>query len=141
MITQNDKNNATLLHLIAFAKYLIPFAGIIVPLIIWQSKKEESEFLDLHGKRVINFHLSTMLYGIIFLTIMGIAFFGSIIELIQLENSNIDFIPVKLITVLIIGFTLIGLYSIFEFILIILGSVRANEGKEYKYPLTINFIK
>ncbi|MBC8883034.1 DUF4870 domain-containing protein [Flavobacterium piscinae] len=33
------------------------------------------------------------------------------------------------------------MWTIAEFVLVILGTVRANEGTVYKYPFTINFIK
>jgi hypothetical protein len=141
MTSQNEKTTAALLHLSAFAKYLIPFAGIVVPLIIWQTKKHQSEYVDENGKAVVNFHLSILAYSIVIAIVLGIFFIGSIANYIEIENAGGDVIPIDLITVGIIGASVLGIWTIAEFVLVILGTVRANEGTVYKYPLTINFIK
>jgi uncharacterized Tic20 family protein len=141
MTTQNEKTTAALLHLSAFAKYLIPFAGIVVPLIIWQTKKHQSEYVDENGKSVVNFHLSILAYSIVIAIVLGIFFIGSIVNYIEIENAGGNVVPIDLITVGIIGASVLGIWTIAEFVLVILGTVRANEGTVYKYPLTINFIK
>ena len=141
MTTQNEKTTAALLHLSAFAKYLIPFAGIVVPLIIWQTKKHQSEYVDENGKAVVNFHISILAYSIVIAIVLGIFFIGSIANYIEIENAGGDVIPIDLITVGIIAASVLGIWTIAEFILVILGTVRANEGSVYKYPFTINFIK
>lgn len=141
MTTQNEKTTAALLHLSAFAKYLIPFAGIVVPLIIWQTKKHQSEYVDENGKAVVNFHLSILAYSIVIAIVLGIFFIGSIANYIEIENASGDVIPIDLITAGIISLSVLGIWTIAEFILVILGTVRANEGSVYKYPFTINFIK
>jgi uncharacterized Tic20 family protein len=141
MTAQNEKTTAALLHLSAFAKYLIPFAGIVVPLIIWQTKKHQSEYVDETGKSVVNFHLSILVYSIVIAIILGIFFLGSIVKYIEIENAGGDVVPIDLITVGIISLAVLGIWTIAEFILVILGTVRANEGTVYKYPFTINFIK
>jgi uncharacterized protein len=141
MKTQNEKTTAALLHLSAFAKYLIPFAGIIAPLIVWQTKKHESNYVDETGKSVINFHLSTLVYSIVLIIIIGVLFLGTIINYIEIEQAGGDVVPVNLITIGIVSLFILGTWTIIEFILIILGSVKANEGTVYHYPLTIPFIK
>lgn len=141
MKTQNEKTTAALLHLSAFAKYLIPFAGIVAPLIIWQTKKHESNYVDETGKSVINFHLSTLVYSIVLIIIIGVLFLGTIINYIEIEQAGGDVVPVNLITIGIVSLFILGTWTIIEFILIILGSVKANEGTVYHYPLTIPFIK
>ena len=141
MTSQNEKTTAALLHLSAFAKYLIPFAGIVVPLIIWQTKKHQSEYVDENGKAVVNFHLSILAYSIVIAIVLGIFFIGSIANYIEIENAGGDVIPIDLITAGIISLSVLGIWTIAEFILVILGTVRANEGTVYKYPFTINFIK
>ena len=65
MTTANDKNIATVLQLSALSQYIIPFGNYILPIIIWSSKKNESEFVDFNGKQVLNFQLSIFLYSVI----------------------------------------------------------------------------
>lgn len=141
MTAQNEKTTAALLHLSAFAKYLIPFAGIVAPLIIWQTKKHESAYVDETGKSVINFHLSTLVYSIVIAIIIGVLFLGNIINYIKIEEAGGDIVPVNLIIIGIVSLSVLGIWTLIEFILIILGSVKANEGTVYRYPLTIPFIK
>ncbi|MEZ4838784.1 DUF4870 domain-containing protein [Flavobacterium sp.] len=141
MTPQNEKTTAALLHLSAFAKYLTPFAGIVVPLIIWQTKKHQSEYVDENGKAVVNFHLSILAYSILITIVLGIFFIGSIANYVEIENAGGEVIPIDLITVGIVSLSVLGIWTIAEFILVILGTVRANEGSVYKYPFTINFIK
>ena len=50
-----DKTN----HLLAFSMYIgLPFGNILGPLIIWQLKKGESEYVDYHGRESLNFQIS-----------------------------------------------------------------------------------
>ena len=65
MITTNDKNIATVLHLSTLTQYIIPFGNYIFPIVIWSSKKGESEFIDYNGKQVLNFQLSIFLYSVV----------------------------------------------------------------------------
>src|SRR5262249_28231026 len=52
---------AMILHLSAI------FTGMLVPLIIWLTKKDESRFVDFHGRQCLNFQLSIgVLGGMIF---------------------------------------------------------------------------
>ena len=50
MKKNSENTNAFLIHISAFAGYLFPFGSIITPLILWQTLKERSGYLDEHGK-------------------------------------------------------------------------------------------
>ncbi len=41
----------------------------------------------------------------------------------------------------LIGFVLIGVIIIFQIVVIIVASIKANEGVCYRYPYAIRFIK
>jgi|GEM_PF-155797 len=113
-MTQKDERQwAMLSHLGTFSACLIPFANIIVPLVIWQVKKDESSFTVEHSKESLNFQISLMIY----------------------------YIATTLLILIIIGFILfIGLF-IFNIIIVIIAGIKANEGEYYKYPMTIRFFK
>lgn len=100
-------------HLSAFSGYLIPFGSVLGPLIIWLIKKDEMTFVDDQGKESLNFQL-TMLIAVIVSAILMLVF---------------------------IGFLLLGVLIIFQIIVIIMASIKANEGVRYRYPYTIRFIK
>lgn len=147
IISDKEKNWATILHLSAFGQFIFPFFGCIwIPLIIWLIKREKESFIDSQGKEVINFNLTIVLAWImsIILLIVGIGiFFGT--ASMDLGN-NFDFC----ISPLCIFFkilALIGVISwffgilIFWFICTIVGAIKANDGQAYGYPLRIRFLR
>lgn len=123
MITRNDKNYSSITHLSGFAGCFFPFGNIIVPLVLWLAKKNESSYIDAHGKAAVNFQLSLILYGFLLaLLIVPIA--------ILTLGLGIIAIVIGIIPALI-------LYCVF----IISASIKANNGEYYNYPFTIEFIK
>jgi len=110
---QSDYNIATLLHLSAFAGFLVPFGNLIGPLVIWLLKRHDSAFVDQHGKAAVNFQISMTIY----------------------------FVISVILIFLLIGIPLLIGLVVFDLIATILAAVRANDGREYNYPLTIRFIK
>jgi len=112
-LTQDEKQMGMFCHLSAFAGLLIPFGSIIGPLIIWLMKKDQSEYIDYHGKEALNFQLT-----------MAIAFIVSFF-----------------LMVVLIGFFLLAGLAIFELVIIIIAAIKANDGLRFEYPLSIKFIK
>lgn len=108
----NEKQWALFCHLGAFAGYIVPFGNIIVPLIIWSSKKDESGLIDKAGKESINFQISMTIYIIISVILM----------------------------ILLIGFFLLAALCILNIILILIAAMKTDKGEDYEYPLTIRFI-
>jgi len=141
MINQNEKNTAVALHLCTLAKFLIPFAGIIIPMVIWQNKKHQSDFIDQNGKSVLNFNLSVLLYGIVIGIIGAIFFIDAIVEVIKMSANDVDYIPINLITTAIVLSVIVAIWCVIEFILIIIGSLKAGNGEVFHYPLSIPFLK
>ena len=109
----NEKQMSMFCHLAAFAGLIIPFGSIIGPLVIWLMKKDESAYIDYHGKEALNFQIT-----------MAIAFFVSFILMF-----------------VFIGFLLVAGLAIFELVVIIIASIRASEGVKYQYPINFRFIK
>ena len=133
MLTNNHKNIASILHIGTFSKYLFPFGNFIVPLIIWTTNKDKSEFIDLHGKQVINFQLSITLYLFVILLILipFIIHFGINIENLENMNGTISFyeltkFPISLIMFILSTGLIIGL-SILELYATIKAALKANE--------------
>jgi uncharacterized protein len=65
MQSTNEKNTACYIHLSSLAQYIIPFGNIIFPFLIWNSKKDNSDFVNFNGKQVLNFQFSILLFSII----------------------------------------------------------------------------
>ena len=151
MITNTEKNWATLTHIGAFGQYLFPLGNFIIPIIIWSSKKNESEFIDNNGKQCINFQLSVFLYSLILGAIFVPAFFISFLSHITFNElihdrhfiiQDLNFSEnVGLITTGAIAIFFLVCLKIAEFFLIIQAAVKTANGERYSYPLTLKFMK
>lgn len=108
----DERGYTSMMHISQFAGILIPFAGFILPIVMWISGKEDSEIVDQHGKVVINWMISLAIY----LTICGI--------------------------LTIIGIGLIGLIAlgILNVVFVIKGAIKANDGILWPYPMTIKIL-
>ena len=100
-------------HIAAVAGYLIPFGNIIGPLLVWQLKKEDGQFIDDQGKESVNFQITV-----------------SIAMLISAA-----------LTLILIGFLLIFIVGLGALILVVIAAIKANDGEAYRYPLTLRLIK
>ncbi len=112
-LSETERNWAMLCHLSAFAGYFFPFGGIIGPLICWLTRKDESRWVDQNGKQSMNFQLSIMLYMVLAIPLCFI----------------------------LIGIPILIFLGFLEVICIIVASVKASKGEEFKYPVTIPFIQ
>lgn len=100
-------------HLSAFSSFFIPLGNIWGPLIFWLVKKDESAVVDAHGKESLNFQISIMIYVIVF----------------------------GFLSLLLIGLPFLAATLIYWFVAVIIGSVRANNGELFRYPLSIRFLR
>lgn len=142
MKKNNENTNAFLIHISSFAGYLFPLGSIITPLILWQTQKDKSSFLDNHGKEAVNFNISFAIYIFILGASFLSFFFGNLAGIFN--NINIDFSHdyrnQNIFSFLGIAST-VGLLTLIRIALIIIASMKANDGELYKYPFTINFLK
>jgi len=148
MITDHHKNLATFIHLSTFSRFLIPFGNFIGPIVLWAVNKEKSEFVDQHGKQAINFQISILLYALILGTI-SIPFFIfkifngiDFIDFHGFYNFHINIGKPSPLLYITGGLGVIAFLGfLVELALIVKASLTARDGKTYKYPLTINFLK
>lgn len=150
-MTTTEKNLASLTHLSQLTQYFIPFGNFIFPILLWSSKKTESEHMDATGKNVINFQLSLFLYTMLILivsipilvyTVFKNISFDELTSGSDIFSENISLNNITGIVLLaLILFFLFFVLKIIEFILIIYGAVKTSNGESYHYPLTIPFIK
>lgn len=138
------------MHLGVFSKYFIPFGNFIVPILLWSTNKDKSDFIDDHGKEAINFQLSILLYTVI-LGIFSFPFFlfhvfgdATITDLFHFNDISINFSDAGGFKTLM-GASFIGIIALIgfflEIIFVITAALKANKGESYRYPLSIRFIK
>ncbi|SDU15699.1 hypothetical protein SAMN04487762_2150 [Polaribacter sp. Hel1_33_78] len=142
MKKNNENTNAFLIHISAFAGFIFPFGNIITPLIAWQTLKDRSTFLDEQGKEAVNFNISYSLYVFILtLTFIPIAI-SSIFKNQNnfIRNNHFNFDIDNIFGFIGLG-SITGIVYLIGIALVIIASIKAKEGENYKYPFTIKFIK
>jgi uncharacterized Tic20 family protein len=112
--SEAERNWAVVCHLGGFAVYLLPFAfgHVLVPLGIWLWKRSESPFIDANGREALNFQISVTIYAIV----AGVLAF------------------------VLVGFVLLAALAVFQFVLMVIASVRASQGEAYRYPFTLRLV-
>ena len=102
---------AMFIHFSILAGWAVPIGGLIVPIILWQIKKDELPGIVPHAHVVLNWIVSSLVYALIcfILTFVIIGIFG---------------------------FMALGLATV---IFAVIGGIKANEGELWEYPGT--FIK
>jgi uncharacterized Tic20 family protein len=156
MVTTANKTYTTLLQLSAYAQYLFPFGGFIFPIILWSIKKDESEFIDVNGRKSINFQLSLLVYTIILVVIAVPIFLYLFFKDLDFEANgewifnndihwtveNFDITKItSLASVTIVATVVFIAMKVAEFFLILYAAVKNSNGLDCNYPFTINFIK
>ena len=128
---KEDTNFLKFLNLSALTFLFFPILGIIVPLIMWVSKKDKIKGINKIAKDVINFQITWSI--LVFL-------FPIIILIIRiLSNKPKDGETILLGPALIIIF-LIFMY-VLNFILTIVNTIRINNEKDAKYFPKIKFLR
>lgn len=51
-----------LMHFAEFVGYVIPLAGLVLPIVMWATNKEHSHLIDRHGKNILNWMISSLIY-------------------------------------------------------------------------------
>jgi uncharacterized Tic20 family protein len=111
--TSEQKQMGMFLHLSQLLNFIIPPIGVIVPIVIWQMKKDETSALDAHGKMVANWLISSLIYWVV---------------------SGV-------LAIVLIGFLGMLVLIIMGIVFPIIGGIKANNGEFFEYPLTIKFLK
>jgi uncharacterized Tic20 family protein len=75
---KEDKTLLLLLHLSQLLCFVTGFIGIILPLVLWLMQRDKVIDMDAHGKAVMNFQMSLLIYTIVsgILTVVLIGFVG-----------------------------------------------------------------
>ena len=92
---------------------------ILGPLIIWLMKKDTMPFVDDQAKEALNFNITV---GAIFLVLF----------LFSIMTFGIG---------MIVTLPLMFIVGIAALVLIVIAAIRSNEGKAYRYPMTIRLVK
>ena len=109
----DEKLWCSFIHLSQLCSFIFPLLGYVIPIVLWQLKKDKSELIDLNGRIVTNWILSKIIYY----CISGF------------------------LCVFIVGIPLILGLAVLAIVFPIVGAVKINSGESWRYPLSITFIK
>jgi uncharacterized Tic20 family protein len=101
-----------LIHITQFCGYVLPILGWVVPMTLWLLKRNESAIIDKHGRVVMNWLISAMIYMIIFGFLCLIA----------------------------IGIPFVIVLGILAILYPIIGAIKAGTGEVWNYPGSIRFL-
>lgn len=114
-VSDNDRHLCVLMHLSPFSLFFFPIL-MATPLVAWLVRKDQSPFVDDHGKEILNF-----LIGLVLL-----------LAIMAISCLLVIGIPVALVgvpAVLICGV-----------VNLIRGAVAAGRGELFRYPMTIRLL-
>jgi len=111
-LQNNEKQMAMFAHLGGLAGFVFPFGNIIVPVIIWATQKETSAYVAKHSLESINFQISLTIAAIV----AGFLCF------------------------VLIGFPLLILVGVLGIVFPIIAAIKANDGFDYRYPMTVRLV-
>lgn len=110
---RQDNQLLVITHLSQLITLITGFGSLILPLVLWLTQKDKVYQMDEHGKNIVNFQLSLIVYFLL------------CIPLILLFGLGI------------LGFIILGILSI---IFPIINAIKASRGETPTYPLSLNFI-
>ena len=110
---RKDNQLLVIAHLSQLICLITGFGSLLLPLVLWLVNKEKVYQMDAHGKNIINFQLSLIVWFIICVPL--ILFFG----------------------LGLLGFLVLGILSV---VLPIVNAVKVSRGEEPDYPLTFHII-
>lgn len=111
--TAEDRTLALLAHLAPLIGYFAGIGQILIPLLILVIKGKSSPFVYEHAKESLNFQICFTIY----LIMAGILMW------------------------LLVGFLLFPLLCLCGFIFMVSAAIKARNGENYRYPMTIRFIQ
>jgi len=106
---------AMILHLSPLSAFLTFGLGVFAPLVLWLVYKDKAEFVDRHGKNIVNWLINMFILSFVIGIVAGVI---ALIPIIGWIIAPLFSIPVGL------------LWLIFP----IVGGIKANDGKEWNYP-------
>jgi uncharacterized protein len=111
VIVSEDRNWSVAAHLGSFVTAWFAL-GLVAPLVVLLLKGSSSAFVRRHAVESLNFQINALVYSVVFGLLMFV----------------------------LIGFVLLPLYAIFYVICVVMATIRASNGEDFRYPFTIRVI-
>ncbi len=133
--SQKEENKTYLasLHISALSFLLFPLLGIISPLLLWISKKDQIKSLTSHSKKLLSFQITWTI--LLFMGLIAFLFWGNY------KTGAMSDISPSIVSEIYFPFYLFmgGLY-LYNLIIISYNALRVSAGKRVWYKPKINFL-
>ena len=114
MPSKEERTWAMAAHIGSLLGYvLIPFANVIVPLVIWLVKKDTMPFVADQAKESLNFQIT----------------------------ATIALLVGMILIVFCIGWFVLIPAAIAGIVFSVIGGIKANDGIRYRYPVTLRLVQ
>ncbi|PNS09534.1 DUF4870 domain-containing protein [Solilutibacter silvestris] len=138
VIDSTDRQWAGWVHLAAllaafFTHWFAGVAGAVVALVVWLVVRDRHPFAAEHAKETLNFNI-TMFLGACAVIVAGVVLLGATV--LTLGVGALVTVPAGL---LLAG--LIAVEVVAWLVCSILAAIAGWEGKPYRYPFSIRFVK
>jgi uncharacterized Tic20 family protein len=129
---QEDTGFLVALNLSATAFLIFPILGILIPLIIWISKKDKIRNLNEIAKDLLNFQIT---WTIVFFIAYMLIIINTVFKISHTFSSNL------ISSMLFLIMILMGIMYLFNLTFIIVNTIRVHNGKTVSYYPKIHFLK
>ncbi|MBI5402166.1 MAG: DUF4870 domain-containing protein [Ignavibacteriae bacterium] len=129
IITKDDKLLSLLCHLSMI------MGGILVPVIIWAIKKEQSKFVRFHSLQAIFYHIAYSVIAGFFIAVFMIAYFSTL-GIYYAPRPSYHTGPSTAMIILLVVFILLLFLIIFGAIgYAVYLAIKSNKGEKIKIPV------
>ena len=101
------------MHLSQLLSFVFPGLGLVMPIVMWLTNKDQFAEVDAHGKNIANWLITALIIAVVCF-VLSFVFIG------------------------LIGFFALAVINL---VFIILGAVKANDNILWPYPMSLTFIK
>lgn len=113
-IPRNERQWAAFAHLSALLILILPpFGGVLGPLVVWILRKDEMPFVRQEGRESLNFQITVLI---------AVAVSGAL-------------------TLVLVGFLLLPVVALVDFVLVVVATLQAADGRPYRYPISLRLIQ
>ena len=123
----------------------IPFLSLIVAIGLYYMYRDKSAFAKANGVESVNFQITLTIIGVAILIISMVFFGGSMMRMLMGSNAGDEAASDAGVMGMISTSILVGviyfLIVMVAIVLMIIGSIRANNGTVYHYPFSLRFMK
>jgi uncharacterized Tic20 family protein len=127
-----DKGFLTAMNLSSLGFLIFPLLGILIPLVLWISKKDKVKNVNETGKAILNFQITLTITLVLLYILM-------LFWTISASGFDLDNYNKSIISAFIIGGILI--VYLYNMLMVIVNSILAYRGKMSSYFPKIRFLR